>query len=46
MILSVVNCSVKMSVYGNEADIERERAEEVDGIESGGSGADVGARGG
>jgi hypothetical protein len=35
MIMSVVNCSVKMSVweYERETDIERERAEAVNGIE-------------
>ncbi len=35
MILSVVKCSVKMSVWGNgrDTDIEPERAEEVGSVE-------------
>lgn len=35
MIMSVVNCSVKMSVwgYGKDTDIERGRAEAVGGLE-------------
>lgn len=33
----------KMSPYGRKGDIEQERAEEVDGIESGGEGQDGGS---
>ena len=35
MIMSVVKCSVKMSVWGDgrDTDIEQERAEAVKGIE-------------
>lgn len=37
MILSVANCSVKMSVYG-ETDIDRTRANETESDERGGEG--------
>ena len=40
MILSPCKCSMKMSPYEGDGDIEQERAEEVDGIESSGDGQD------
>ena len=35
MILSPCKCSVKMSPYEGNGDIEQERAEEVNGVKSG-----------
>jgi hypothetical protein len=48
MIMSVVNWSVKMSVWRDEreTDIESERAEAVVGNECGGEEEDEGERGG
>jgi len=40
MILSPCKCSVNMSPYEGDGDIEQERTEEVDGIKSGGDGED------
>ena len=42
MILSPFNCSVKMSPYEGDGDIEQEGAEEVNGVEPGGGGVDEG----
>ena len=40
MILSPCKCSMKMSSYEGDGDIEQERAEEIDGVESSGDGRD------
>ena len=40
MILSPSKCSMKMSSYEEDGDIEQERAEEIDGIQSSGDGQD------
>jgi len=45
MILSPSNCSEKMSPYEGDGDIEQERTEEVDGVNSGGDGQDDWERG-
>jgi hypothetical protein len=48
MIMSVVNCSVKMSVwgYGKDTDIEQEGTEAVKGIKRGRKGKDGDGGGG
>ena len=40
MILSPSKCSMKMSSYEGDGDIEQERAEEIDGVEPSGDGED------
>ena len=40
MILSPCKCSMKMSPYEGDGDIQQERAQEIDGIESSGDGQD------
>jgi len=45
MILSPCKCSMKMSPHEGDGDIEQERAEEIDGIESSGDGQDDGEGG-